>query len=148
MESVHSWDAEFWLMTLRFGWKQHPWPPQPSTEKMPKIHKIVDFWWFIPHWETRIGHFVANKIMLSKFLMIWGCWGHWGHWGHWGCWGHWGLWGSWCQGNNSICKGTFIRWLCLQQALKKHFSTNIFRVKCYLAWNLAVFNFKFLPPFL
>jgi hypothetical protein len=40
----------------------------------------------------------------------------------------------------------------LQQALKKHFSTNIFKVKCYLAWNLAVFNFsrgkiQFIPPF-
>ena len=102
MESVHSWDAEFWLMTLRFGWKQHPWPPQPSTEKMPKIH--LDFWWFIPHWETRIGHFVANKIMLSKFLMIWGCWGHWGHWGHWGCWGHLGCWGSWWLGNHPVIK--------------------------------------------
>ena len=23
------------------------------------------FWWSIPHWETRIGHFVAGNIMLS-----------------------------------------------------------------------------------
>ena len=71
-----------------------------------KVHKIVDFWWFIPQWETKIGNFFA-KLMESScsvsFLMKWGCWGHWGHWGHWGCWGHWGRWGSWCQGNHSIC---------------------------------------------
>ena len=48
----------------------------------------MDFWWSIPHWETRIGHFVAKLLATSSsvsFLMKWGCWGHWGRWGHWGC---------------------------------------------------------------
>ena len=78
-----------------------------SPERVPKIHKIVDFWWSIPHWENRICHFVARLIATScsvSVLMIWGCWGHWGHWGRWGCWGHWGCWGSWWQGNHPVTK--------------------------------------------
>ena len=104
IKSLHSWDAEIWFMTLGFGWKWHPWPPQPPTERVPKIHKRVDFWWSISHWEIRIGHFVARLIATScsvRFLMIWGCWGHWGQWG---CWGHWGWWCSWLQENHPVIK--------------------------------------------
>ena len=71
---------------------------------MPKIHKIVDFWWYIPHWDTRIGHFVARlmtTLCSVSVLMRWGCWGHWGHWG---CWGRWGYWGSWWHGNHPVIK--------------------------------------------
>ena len=78
-----------------------------SPERVPKIHKIVDFWQFIPHWEPKIGHFVARLMATSSsvsFLMKWGCWGCWGHWGCWGCWVHWGCWGSWCQGNHPVIK--------------------------------------------
>ena len=33
--------------------------------------EVVDFWWSIPHWETRIGHFgarVDKNIKLNKFF--------------------------------------------------------------------------------
>ena len=78
-----------------------------QQQEWQKIHKIVDFCWFIPPWETKIGHFVARLIATScsvSVLMIWGCWGHRGHWGRWGCWGHWGCWGSWWQGNHPVIK--------------------------------------------
>ena len=42
-----------------------------------KIHKIVDFWWFIPH--SRIDYFVAKLLSTSSsvsFLMKLGYWGH------------------------------------------------------------------------
>ena len=72
-----------------------------SNRRVPKIHKIEHFWWSIPHWVTRIGHFVARLMATScsvNLFMKWGCWGHWGHWGHWGCWG------SWWQGNHLAIK--------------------------------------------
>ena len=40
---------------------------------MPEINKIVDFWWSILHWETRIGHFgvrVDENIKFLKFEVI------------------------------------------------------------------------------
>ena len=43
------WIAEFLLMSLWFGQKWHPCPPQPPTLRVPKINKIVSFWWSIPH---------------------------------------------------------------------------------------------------
>ena len=35
--------SEFLLMTLHFLKKYHPCPPQPPTERVPKINKIVNF---------------------------------------------------------------------------------------------------------
>ena len=66
-----------------------------SPESVPKIHKIDNFWQFIPHCETKIGHFVARLMATSSsvsVLMKWGC-----------C-GHWGCWGSWWQGNHQVTK--------------------------------------------
>ena len=54
-----------------------------QQQEWQKKHKIVDFCWFIPLWETRIGHFFARLMATSwsvSVLMIWGCWGHWDHW--------------------------------------------------------------------
>ena len=84
-------------MTLGFGWKLHPWPPQPPAENVPKLHTIVGFWQSMPHWETSIGNFVARLMATScsvSFFREWGCWGYWGHWGCWGCRGRWGCKGS------------------------------------------------------
>ena len=42
-----------------------------SKRKGAKINKKVGFWWSIPHWETRIGHFgamVDGNIKLSNFF--------------------------------------------------------------------------------
>ena len=95
---------DIWPFSFKLNFCLTGWPPQPPTERVPKINKKVYFWWSIPHWETRIGHFgarVDENIKLSNFLMKWGCWGLWGYWG---CWDHWGCWGSWYQGNHSLCK--------------------------------------------
>ena len=62
-----------------------------QQKECPKIHNIVDFCWSTPHWETRLGHFIARLMATScsvSFLMKWGCWGHWGHWGRWSSWWH------------------------------------------------------------
>ena len=40
-----------------------------SKKEGAKINKLVDFWWSIPYWETRMDHFgarVDGNIKLSK----------------------------------------------------------------------------------
>ena len=57
--SGYSLGVDIWLLSFKFNFGLMGWPPQPPRERVPKINKIVGFWWFIPHWETRIGHFGA-----------------------------------------------------------------------------------------
>ena len=71
MLSVYSLGLDIWLLTFKFNFGLIGWPPQPPREMVPKINKIVDSWWSIPHWETRIGHFgtmVDGNIKLSNFF--------------------------------------------------------------------------------
>ena len=68
LDPTCSWDRGIWLLLIKFNFGLIRWPPQPPREKMTKIYKIEDFWWSIPHWETRIGHFgarVDGNIKLS-----------------------------------------------------------------------------------
>ena len=81
-----NWPLEMWNFKLRkkswyvhWQWTFHLWPlnlvksnipvlHSLSSKGWPKLNKIVDFWWSIPHWETRIGHFgarVDGNIKLS-----------------------------------------------------------------------------------
>ena len=69
--SVYSLGVDIWLLSFKFNFGLMGWPPQPPRERVPKINKIVGFWWSILHYETRIGHFsvmVDEKIYLSNFL--------------------------------------------------------------------------------
>ena len=68
MLSVYSLGLDIWLLTFEFNFGLIGWPSQPPRERVPKINKIVGFWWSIPHWETRIDHFgamVDGNIKLS-----------------------------------------------------------------------------------
>ena len=69
--TVYSLGVEIWCLSFEFNFGLMGWPPQPQREKVTKINKTVGFWWSIPHWETRIGHFgavVDGNIKLSTFL--------------------------------------------------------------------------------
>ena len=69
--SVYSLGVDIWLLSFKFNFGLMGWPLQPPRERVPKINKIVGFWWSIPHWETRIGHFgamVDGNIKLSNFF--------------------------------------------------------------------------------
>ena len=69
--SVYSLGLEIWPLSFKFNFGLMGWPQQPPRERVPKINKIVGFWWSIPHWETRIGHFgamVDGNIKLSNFF--------------------------------------------------------------------------------
>ena len=69
--SVYSLGVDIWLLSFKFNFGLMGWPLQPPRERVPKINKIVGFWWSILHYETRIGHFsvmVDEKIYLSNFL--------------------------------------------------------------------------------
>ena len=93
---LECWDGEFLGITTIFQKNNIDWPQQPPTETFSDISEKLDFWWSILQKGTVVGHLGASDdqtIIISNFLMKWGCWGHWGHWG---CWGHWGRWG--CRG--------------------------------------------------
>ena len=69
--TVYSLGLDIWLLPFEFNFGLIGWPPQPPRERVPKINKTVGFWWSIPHWETRIGHFgamVDGNIKLSNFF--------------------------------------------------------------------------------
>ena len=69
--SMYSLDLDIWSLSFKFNFGLMGWPPQPPRERVPKINKIVGFWWSIPHWETRIGNFgtmVDGNIKLSNFF--------------------------------------------------------------------------------
>ena len=69
--SVYSLSVDIWLLSFKFNFGLIGWPPQPPRERVPKINKIVGFWWSILHYETRIGHFsvmVDETNNLSNFL--------------------------------------------------------------------------------
>ena len=57
--SVYSLGVDIWLLSFKFNSGLIGWPPQPPRERVPKINKIVGFWWSIPNLETRVGHFGA-----------------------------------------------------------------------------------------
>ena len=57
--SVHLLGVEIWLLSFKFNSGLMGWPPQPPRERVLKINKIVDFWWYISNWETKIGLFGA-----------------------------------------------------------------------------------------
>ena len=49
--SVYSLDLDIWPLTFEFNFGLIGWPPQPPRERVPKINKILYFWWstcFIP----------------------------------------------------------------------------------------------------
>ena len=65
------WDVDILIIRTNFQKYNLGWPPQPLRERVPKINKIVGFWWSNPHWETRIGIFGAmidGNITLSIFF--------------------------------------------------------------------------------
>ena len=69
--SVYSLGVDIWLLSFKFNFGLMGWPPQPPRERVQKINKIVGFWWSIPHWKTRIGHFgaiVDENIKLGNFF--------------------------------------------------------------------------------
>ena len=66
---VYSLGLEIWPLSFKINFGLIGWPPQPPRVRLPKNNEIGDFWWSIPHWETRIGHFgarVDGNIKLSK----------------------------------------------------------------------------------
>ena len=69
--SVYSLGVDIWLLSLKFNFGLMGWHPQPPKERVLKINKIVDFWWSISHWETKIGLFgamVDGNIKLSNLF--------------------------------------------------------------------------------
>ena len=69
--SVYSLGLDIWPLSFKFNFGLMGWPPQPPRERVPKINKTEGFWWSIPHWETRMGHFgtmVDGNIKLSNFF--------------------------------------------------------------------------------
>ena len=84
---------EIWPIFFKFNSGLIEWPLQPPVDKVPKINKIVYFWWSIFTLRDQDRSFwcqVCWKHKTQHFFVKWGCWGHWGHWGCWGCQGHWG----------------------------------------------------------
>ena len=68
---LKSWDVDILIIRTNFQESNFSWPPQPPRERVPKINIIVGFWWSLPHWETRIGHFgamVGGNVKLSNFF--------------------------------------------------------------------------------
>ena len=67
---VYSLGVDIWLLSFKFNFGLMGWPLQPPRERVPKINKIVRFWWSIPHWETKIGHFGAMVDEIIKLSNI------------------------------------------------------------------------------
>ena len=69
--SVYSLGVDIWLLSFKFNSDLMGWPPRPPRERVLKINEIVDFWWSILHWETKIGLFgamVDRNIKLSNLF--------------------------------------------------------------------------------
>ena len=45
--SVYSLGLDIWLLSFTFNFCLMGWPSQPPRERVPKINKIVGFWWAI-----------------------------------------------------------------------------------------------------